>query len=72
MNRPAGLADLIRALTPPPESMRAGRNRTWSASDFPQLTQEGIRSLPIPSPSIATTFDACIAQAAQVSEPRAL
>lgn len=71
MNGPDGLADLIGALTPP-ESMRAGRNRTWSASDFPQLTQEGRRSSPFPSPSIVTTFDACIAQAAQVSESRAL
>jgi hypothetical protein len=69
MNKPDGLADLIGALTPP-ESMRAGRNRTWSASDFPQLTQEGIRSSPVPSTT--TTFEAGIAQAAQVSEPRAL
>jgi len=71
MNRPDDLADLIGGLTPP-ESMRAGRNRTWSASDFPQLTQEGIRSSPVPSPSTTTTFEAGIAQAAQVSEPRAL
>jgi hypothetical protein len=71
MNSPDGLADLIGALTPP-ESMRAGRNRTWSASDFPQLTQLGMHSSPGPSPFISTTFDACIAHAAQVSEPRAL
>lgn len=71
MNGPDGLADLIGALTPP-ESMRAGRNRTWSASDLPQLTQEGMRSTPVTSPSIDTTFAACIAQAAQVSESRAL
>lgn len=73
MNTADTLTDLMGILAPP-ESMRAGRSRTWSASDFPQLTQTGMRSSEAPSPSVATTFPdgTRIAQAAQVSEPRAL
>ena len=73
MNSAEELTDLMGIRTPP-ESMRAGRNRTWSASDFPQLTQTGMRSAEAPSPSIATTFadGMAIAQAVQMSEPRGL
>jgi len=50
----------------PPESMRAGRNRTWSASDLPQLTHAGTRSgtLPLPSMTRRFTVGTAIAQAA--------
>src|SRR5262249_57048481 len=58
----------------PPESIRAGRNRTWSASLLPQLTHVGTRSSALPLPSVTRTFvaDTRIAHAAQEFEPRAL
>jgi len=73
MNTADALTDVSGILVPP-DSMRAGRRRTWSASDLPQLTQLGVRCSAAPSPSVAKTFDdrPGIAQAAHVSEPRAL
>jgi len=73
MNSAEELTALMGILAPP-ESMRAGRNRTWSASDLPQLTQTGVGSSEALSPSVATTFAGGmrIAQAEQVSEPRGL
>ena len=55
----------------PPESIRAGRSRTWSASDLPQFTQDGTRSRPPPFPFVTRTFvgGTRIAQAAQKSAP---
>src|SRR3974390_2116401 len=49
------LAEPMGSLAPP-DSIRAGRNRTWSASDFPQLTQVGMRSSPCPLPSVTREF----------------
>jgi hypothetical protein len=67
------LAEPIGSLAPP-DSMRAGRNRTWSASDFPQLTQVGMRSSSCPLPSVTKTFaeSTRVAQAAQQPVPRGL
>lgn len=58
----------------PPESIRAGRSRTWSCSDLPQFTQDGPRSAAPPFPLLTRTFagGTRIAQAVHESVPRAL
>ena len=58
----------------PPESIRAGRNLTWSASVLPQLTHPGLRSSTLPLPSVTKKFvdGTRIAHAAQEFDPRAL
>jgi hypothetical protein len=67
------LAEPMGSLAPP-DSIRAGRNRTWSASDFPQLTQVGMCSSALPLPSVTRTFPEStrVAQAAHESVPRGL
>jgi hypothetical protein len=60
----------------PPESIRAGRSRTWSASDFPQLTHAGevCSAEPLPSVVVGVAVGDVprIAHAAQNGAPRGL
>jgi len=54
----------------PPVSIRAGRSRTWSASDLPQLTHLGGRASP--SNARVNRPGTSITHAAQNDVPRAL